>query len=287
MPAVGERADHVEGSHGPGRVILDGRRASSHIEVGTDHLVNGRSALALREFMAAEKLDPKNPRVHYALADAYLARGKTVEAERHARRALALFPDYHDARLFLTGVLLVGNRYEEVISECDRLIDDPTFSEPSQVAAYRDERFPAGQDPVALGVDPKFAIKVDLTKDQPDNQVHYSDGSVFRLGSLTKDANGKAVVELFGDLKQHDMGPGLAESIDEAGNGRAMFLTRNLWGVGSSGPYLHDGRATTLTEAILEHGGEAQSSRNQFAQRCTRSARASQCAARSPSTKPK
>ena len=145
------------------------------------------------------------------------------------------------------------------------LLDDPTFSEPSQVAAFRDARFPAGQDPLALGVDPKFAIKVDLTKDQPDNQVHYSDGSVYRLGSLTKDSNGKAVVDLFGDLKQHDMGPGLAEAIDEAGNGRAMFLTRNLWGVGSSGPYLHDGRATTLTEAILEHGGEAQSSRNQFA----------------------
>jgi cytochrome c peroxidase len=145
------------------------------------------------------------------------------------------------------------------------LLDDPTFSEPSQVAAYRDARFPAGQDPVALGVDPKFAITVDLTKDQPDNQVHYSDGTVYRLGSLTKDSNGKAVVELFGDLKQHDMGPGLAEAIDEAGNGRSMFLTRNLWGVGSSAPYLHDGRATTLTEAILEHGGEAQSSRNQFA----------------------
>ena len=145
------------------------------------------------------------------------------------------------------------------------LLDDATFSEPSQVAAYRDATFPAGQDPVSLGVDPKFAIKVDLTKDQPDNQVRYSDGTLFRLGSLTKDSNGKAVVELFGDLKQHDMGSGLAEAIDEAGNGPAMFLTRNLWGVGSSAPYLHDGRATTLTEAILEHGGEAQSSRNQFA----------------------
>jgi di-heme oxidoreductase (putative peroxidase) len=167
--------------------------------------------------------------------------------------------------LRIRGGALVFNRIGCQTCHVQRLLlDDPTFSEPSQVAAYRDGRFPAGQDPVALGVDPNFAIKVDLTKDQPDNQVHYSDGTVYRLGSLTKDSNGKAVVELFGDLKQHDMGPGLAEAIDEAGNGRAMFLTRNLWGVGSSAPYLHDGRATTLTEAILEHGGEAQSSRNQF-----------------------
>jgi hypothetical protein len=30
-------------------------------------------------------------------------------------------------------------------------------------------------------------------------------------------------------------------------------LTENLWGVGSTAPYLHDGRATTLAEAIIEH----------------------------------
>ncbi len=55
------------------------------------------------------------------------------------------------------------------------------------------------------------------------------------------------------------MGQDLAESIDEEGTGASVFLTENLWGVGSTAPYLHDGRATTLTEAILEHGGEAAS----------------------------
>jgi hypothetical protein len=42
-------------------------------------------------------------------------------------------------------------------------------------------------------------------------------------------------------------------------------MTKELWGVGSTAPYLHDGRATTLASAILEHGGEAQASRNAFA----------------------
>lgn len=60
------------------------------------------------------------------------------------------------------------------------------------------------------------------------------------------------------------MGPGLAESIDEAGTGSSVFLTENLWGVGSTAPYLHDGRATTLGEAILEHGGDAAKSRSAF-----------------------
>ena len=60
------------------------------------------------------------------------------------------------------------------------------------------------------------------------------------------------------------MGPGLAEAVDEVGTGASVFLTRTLWGVGSTAPYLHDGRSSTLTEAILEHGGEAAASRDAF-----------------------
>ncbi|MGH7151634.1 MAG: hypothetical protein ACREIU_13090 [Planctomycetota bacterium] len=51
-------------------------------------------------------------------------------------------------------------------------------------------------------------------------------------------------IQRLGDLKRHDMGPGLAEPIDEVGTGSSAFLTENLWGVGSTAPYLHDGRAT-------------------------------------------
>jgi CxxC motif-containing protein (DUF1111 family) len=39
--------------------------------------------------------------------------------------------------------------------------------------------------------------------------------------------------------------------------------------VGSAGFWLHDGQATTLTEAILRHGGEAQAAQAQFAQLAT------------------
>ena len=42
------------------------------------------------------------------------------------------------------------------------------------------------------------------------------------------------------------------------------WRTPPLWGVADSAPYLHDGRAENLTEAILWHGGEAQASRDQF-----------------------
>ncbi|WP_025061114.1 di-heme oxidoredictase family protein [Sulfitobacter guttiformis] len=42
-------------------------------------------------------------------------------------------------------------------------------------------------------------------------------------------------------------------------------MTRSLAGVGSTGPWLHDGRATTLDEAIPAHAGEAAASRHAYA----------------------
>lgn len=78
-------------------------------------------------------------------------------------------------------------------------------------------------------------------------------------------AGGGIMVPLFADLKRHDMGDGLAESFHLVGTQRNReFTTARLWGIADSGPYLHDGRATTLTEAILWHGGEAQPQRDAF-----------------------
>ena len=144
-------------------------------------------------------------------------------------------------------------------------LESNIFAEPSRNPLYRDARMPAGQDPVARGLDPQFPITFDLTRDHPDNRIEDANGNVIkRLGDFDRDGNGRAIVRLYGDLKRHDMGPGLAESIDEVGTGASVWMTRNLWGVGATAPYLHDGRATTLTEAILEHGGEAAASRNAF-----------------------
>jgi len=72
------------------------------------------------------------------------------------------------------------------------------------------------------------------------------------------------------DLLLHDMGPGLADNIGEGEASGAEWRTPPLWGIGltagvSGGEaYLHDGRAQSLAEAILWHGGEATSSREHF-----------------------
>lgn len=70
------------------------------------------------------------------------------------------------------------------------------------------------------------------------------------------------------DLLVHDMGEGLAD----AGQGTAReWRTPPLWGLGlartvsGQAAYLHDGRARTLLEAILWHGGEGSASRDRAA----------------------
>ena len=80
------------------------------------------------------------------------------------------------------------------------------------------------------------------------------------------------VIHPYTDLLLHDMGPGLADGRpDGLANGR-QWRTAPLWGLGLAGVvgnralYLHDGRARSLTEAILWHGGEARASRQRFRQ---------------------
>ncbi len=118
-----------------GELRAQARRANSHLDLGIDHLQNGRTALALREFLNAETLAPLNPRIQYALGEAYLARGKHDESELHLRRALTLHTEYQDARLTLSGLYLLQERWEEAIAECRILIDDPTFPTPWRALA--------------------------------------------------------------------------------------------------------------------------------------------------------
>ena len=91
------------------------------------------------------------------------------------------------------------------------------------------------------------------------------------------------VIHPYTDLLLHDMGPGLADNLGERDASGSEWRTTPLWGIGLSacvtggveGPfqhqvctphhdYLHDGRARTLEEAILWHGGEGKMSKDGY-----------------------
>jgi len=72
----------------------------------------------------------------------------------------------------------------------------------------------------------------------------------------------------YSDLLLHDMGEGLADNRPEGRATGREWRTAPLWGLGLTRQVsghtflLHDGRARTVLEAVLWHGGEAQAARD-------------------------
>jgi CxxC motif-containing protein (DUF1111 family) len=82
-----------------------------------------------------------------------------------------------------------------------------------------------------------------------------------------------SVPGIYSDLLLHDMGTVLADAGSYYGSIQSPsadgakpqeWKTPPLWGCRDSGPYLHDGRADTLEEAIAFHGGQGESSAERY-----------------------
>ncbi|WP_162046199.1 di-heme oxidoreductase family protein [Vibrio taketomensis] len=80
------------------------------------------------------------------------------------------------------------------------------------------------------------------------------------------------LIHPYTDMLLHDMGEGLADNRPEyLANGRE-WRTPPLWGIGYTQEvnghtyFLHDGRARSLMEAVLWHGGEAEQSKQKVLQ---------------------
>ena len=111
----------------------------------------------------------------------------------------------------------------------------------------------------------ELPLRFPMDPTDPASNVYYRVDLTKKPADFDTNGQGGVAVPLFADLKRHDMGDGLAETFALASDQRNReFTTARLWGIADTGPYLHDGRATTLSEAILLHGGEAEPVRNEF-----------------------
>lgn len=97
------------------------------------------------------------------------------------------------------------------------------------------------------------------------------------VNSESFSTDGERIVELenqqiypFTDMLLHDMGDDLADGRKDSGANGKEWKTRPLWGIGATqtvnpgAGFLHDGRARTLEEAVLWHGGESEDIKNEF-----------------------
>lgn len=92
-----------------------------------------------------------------------------------------------------------------------------------------------------------------------------------KTGISPVEALSNQIFHPYTDLLLHDMGSGLDDGYTEGSARTYEWRTPALWGLGLSpnsqgGQYhlLHDGRAKSIEEAILMHGGEASRSKNEF-----------------------
>ena len=103
-------------------------------------------------------------------------------------------------------------------------------------------------------------------EDNPSANIFYRVDLTEAPPAFNSTGGGGIRVQLFSDLKRHDMGDALAEDFHAATEQQNReFITAKLWGVADTAPYLHDGRALTLNEAIMLHGGEADAAQADYA----------------------
>lgn len=159
---------------------------------------------------------------------------------------------------------------------------------------------PGQAQPRPLGNPLYQPVGLDLTSEQCDQITAFVASlsrPVERLGdiSASEAASGKALFSktgcadchapklgdvegLYSDLLLHDMGvplqgggsyneppPQRPDRSPGEGPQPGEWRTPPLWGVADSAPYLHDGRARTLRQAIEQHGGQATRSAQKFA----------------------
>ena len=115
------------------------RRALAHRDLGADHLQHGDNALALRELLLSEEINPKDPSTQAGLAEAYRRQGHFAEAEKHLLRCIELASrqgatssrsTIQLARLNLSSLYVQMERYPDSIEQSKMLANDPTFPAP-------------------------------------------------------------------------------------------------------------------------------------------------------------
>lgn len=111
-----------------------------------------------------------------------------------------------------------------------------------------------------------------VTLNQPQQQgkkwFAQSGCNVCHQPSFKLDKNTK--IYPYSDFLLHDLGAELADGRIEFSASEKEWKTTPLWGIGhrvrTGRHFLHDGRAKTLKEAILWHGGEAQAAKQHFSE---------------------
>lgn len=98
--------------------------------LGEAYMGKGNYTLALREFLKAETIYPKDPYLQNDIGLAYLAKRKTDLAIDHFKKALTLKPDYADAKNNIGAAFLYKKDWDAAIKLFHEVAEDLIYSTP-------------------------------------------------------------------------------------------------------------------------------------------------------------
>jgi len=135
-----------------------------------------------------------------------------------------------------------------------RLLAPPPTADDRSERPSRRSRGRRGRGSRSRGADPGRRLF-----DRVGCVVCHYDG--YQARSPIRAINGRRVAA-FSDFLLHDVGTG--DGIAQGGARANELRTAPLWGLVESAPYLHDGSAQTMEEAIRRHGNQGAASRDAF-----------------------
>jgi tetratricopeptide (TPR) repeat protein len=107
-------------------------QADAHVNVGAAYLGSGRSNDALKEFLEAEKLSPRDPKVHYYMGISYLEKRLNDNAIDEFNKALSLKPDYSEAHNFLGVIYRDKKQWDMAIDEFKNALANVLYETPDK-----------------------------------------------------------------------------------------------------------------------------------------------------------
>jgi len=110
-------------------------KADIHLNIASAYMGSNQYALALKELLDAEKLTPKDPKVHYLLGIVYHAKEMPDKAMAELKTALDLKPDYSDVYSFIGTIYMNHSQWDLAIDSFNKALANPLYSTPA-VALY-------------------------------------------------------------------------------------------------------------------------------------------------------
>ena len=109
------------------------QKATTHFLLGSQYLQQGDPTSALREFLEAEKFNPRDASVQFGLGSALNAKGRFQEGLRHYQKALEIDPKFTEVHNAMGSTYLELGQWDNAIREFEITLKDILYMTPFYV----------------------------------------------------------------------------------------------------------------------------------------------------------